>query len=176
MPRTLLLMRHAKSSWNDPALSDFDRQLNNRGRKAALRVGNHIRDMGLVPDLVLCSTAKRAVETWNLVKEALGGDIDVKLLKGLYLASPSQLCRAIHTVPSHNDPLLVIAHNPGIQELASLLAGDPKDERTRVLMNAMRTKFPTAALAILTLNTSSWSDMAYGQAHLEDFICPRDLR
>ena len=86
MPRTLLLMRHAKSSWDDPAVSDFDRQLNNRGRKAAPRIGNHIREMGLNPDLILCSTAKRARETCQLVEEALGGDIDVKLLKSLYLA------------------------------------------------------------------------------------------
>ena len=176
MPRTLLLMRHAKSSWNDPSLSDFDRQLNNRGQKAAPRIGNHIRDVGLVPDLVLCSTAKRAKETCNLVGEALGPDINVKLLKSLYLASPSQLCRAIHTVPSHIGPLLVIAHNPGIQELACRLERDPMDERTRALSNAMRSKFPTAALAILTMDTNSWSDIAYGQACVEDFICPRDLR
>ena len=169
-------MRHAKSSWNDPALSDFDRQLSNRGRKAAPRIGNHIRDIGLVPDLVICSTAKRTRETWNLVAEAFGGDINVKLLKSLYLASPSQLCRAIRAVPSDIDPLLVIAHNPGIQELACRLSGDPKDERTRVLSTALHTKFPTAALAILTLDTSSWSDTDYGQASLEDFICPRDLR
>ena len=169
-------MRHAKSSWNNASVSDFDRQLNDRGRKAAPRVGNHIRDVDLVPDLVLCSTAKRARETWNLVEEAIGGGINIKLLKSLYLASPSQLCRAIHAVPSHIDPLLVIAHNPGIQELACRLAGDPKDERTRVLSNTMRTKFPTAALAILTLDASSWSDISYGQACLEELIFPRDLR
>lgn len=169
-------MRHAKSSWNDLAVSDFDRQLNNRGRKAAAQIGKHIRDMGLNPNLVLCSTAKRARETCNLVEEALGDDIDVKLLKSLYLASPSQLCRAIHAVSGHIDTLLVIAHNPGIQELACHLPRDPEDERTRVLSTTIHTKFPTAALAILTSDTSSWSDTAYGQVCLEDFIRPRDLR
>ncbi len=176
MSKTLLLMRHAKSSWNDPTLSDFDRRLNKRGKNAAPRVGIHIREMDVTPDHVLCSAAQRARETWVSVQEVLGDEINVKLMKSLYLASPSQLLRAIHAVPSPVARLLVIAHNPGIQELAVRLEGDPKDARTRALSNQMRTKFPTAALAILTVDADSWSDVAYGQAQLEDFVQPRELR
>ena len=176
MPRTLLLMRHAKSSWNNPGLSDFDRQLNKRGHKAAPRIGGYIREIGLTPNLVLCSTAKRAQETWNLVHESLGDSVSAKLMKSLYLASPSQLLGAIHKVSAEIDPLLVIAHNPGIQELACLLERESKHDGAGNLSHTMHIKFPTAAVAILTFETQSWSDIAYGQARLEEFIRPRNLR
>ena len=167
-------MRHAKSDWSVAGQEDFDRVLNKRGRGDLARMGRAIA-AGTTPTLVLCSAAHRARETAEGVLPFLSAP-EVKYDEGLYLAPPAALHSTLEANGSGAECVLVIAHNPGIQELASRLAGDPKDERTRVLMNAMRTKFPTAALAILTLNTSSWSDMAYGQAHLEDFICPRDLR
>lgn len=176
MSKTLLLLRHAKSGWDDPTLDDFDRPLNARGRKAAPRIGVYIRDTNLIPDLVLCSAARRAKDTWALVHEAMGDEAEVKLMKSLYLASPSRFLRAIHRVPGRIQRLLVIAHNPGIHELAIRFQGDSIDERTRILSNEMRAKFPTAALAILTFNTGSWSDVTYGQARLQDFVRPRQLQ
>ena len=176
MLKTLLLMRHAKSSWDDPSLDDFDRPLDARGRKAAPRMGGYIEDNGLIPDLVVCSTARRAHETWKLAGKSMGGEVRSKSTKGLYLASPGQLLRVIQRVSDGIERLLVIAHNPGIQELAIRLEASDGDGRASGRSDEMRAKFPTAALAILSVNARCWSEVAYGKAQLVDFIRPRQLR
>ncbi|MBH62566.1 MAG: histidine phosphatase [Alphaproteobacteria bacterium] len=175
MSKTLLLMRHAKSIWNDPAVADFDRKLNKRGIKAAARMGTHMRDMGVVPEFTLCSSARRAKETWDLVQDSFDGSVEVKIMKRLYLASPTQILGAVRTVPDSVRYLLVLAHNPGIQELAHRLSSVPKDENARRLGEAVRTKFPTAALVILTMEIGSWTEIDLGGGHLEDFVRPREL-
>lgn len=176
MSKTLLLMRHAKSSWDDPTLDDFDRPLNARGQKAAPRMGGYIESNGLIPDLVVCSTARRTGETWKLMQKSIGDEVQSKMMKSLYLASPSQLLRVIHRVPDGIGRLLVIAHNPGIQELAVRLEAGSDDERTHARSSEVRAKFPTAALAILSVDARSWSETAYGEAQLVDFVRPRQLR
>lgn len=167
-------MRHAKSSWDDPALDDFDRPLGPRGRKAARRMGGYIEREGLAPDLVVCSAARRARETWRLAREEIGGDIRSSVTRSLYLASPDRLLRAIRRVPDSAGRLLVIAHNPGIQELAIRLDAD--DGRGSGPSAGMRAKFPTAALAILSVDARSWSEAAGGRARLVKFVRPRQAR
>lgn len=169
-------MRHAKSSWDDPALDDFDRPLAPRGRKAARRMGGYIEREGLVPDLVVCSAARRARETWRLACEEIDGGIRSDVTRSLYLASPDRLLRAIRRVPDSAGRLLVIAHNPGIQELAVRLDADADDGRGNGPSAGMRAKFPTAALAVLSVDARSWSETAGGRARLVKFVRPRRAR
>lgn len=169
-------MRHAKSSWDDPALDDFDRPLGPRGRKAARRMGGYIEREGLAPDLVVCSAARRARETWRLAREEIGGEIRSDVTRSLYLASPDRLLRAIRRAPDSAGRLLVIAHNPGIQELAVWLDADANDGRESGPSAEMRAKFPTAALAVLSVDARSWSEAAGGRARLVKFVRPRRAR
>ena len=176
MSKVLLLMRHAKSSWDDPALDDFDRPLGARGRKAARRMGGYIERSGLAPDLVVCSAARRAQETWKLARESIDGEIRSSAARDLYLASSDRLLRAVRRVPDGVGRLLVIAHNPGIQELAVRLGTDADDGRADGPSGEMRAKFPTAALAVLSIDARSWSEAARGRARLVDFAIPRQAR
>jgi len=170
--KTLLLLRHAKSSRDDPALDDFDRPLASRGQDAASRMGRYLRDKVGRPDLALCSAALRARQTLDRVVEAFGSDVPVRTLKGLYLAEPSRLLAAIRRVPDDVRCLLVIAHNPGLGTLATQLSvsGDAAMRRR------MAAKFPTGALADIRLDIGHWADAAPDHGRLRDFVVPRDLK
>ncbi len=170
--KSLFLLRHAKSSWANAGLDDFDRPLNGRGEKAAPRMASYMRSQGLMPDLVLCSTAVRAEQTWELVAQELGGQIAVKHKRGLYLAPPSKLLEAVQRQTDEVDTLMVVAHNPGMANLAIALAGPESDEAAR---SAMRAKFPTGALATLTFDCDTWSEVAPGRGRLTGFVTPRSL-
>lgn len=162
----LLLLRHAKSAWDDPALSDHERPLNERGRRAAPAMGRRIRAAGLAPDLVLCSSARRARETWALVAPELGCAPKLLVEDGLYLCGPEALLARLRRLRRERTVLLV-AHNPDLHELAAALAGDgpPADLR------ALAAKFPTGALAVLEL--PAWRELAPGAARLTLFATPR---
>ena len=168
---SLLLLRHAKSDWSNPGLGDFDRPLNKRGRRAAPLIGRYLREADLIPDLVLCSAARRAQETWELVAAELKQDVPVKTLRSLYLAAPSRLMASLLRVPDAPQRVLLIGHNPGMEHLAALLTGGG-DPAARSLMLE---KFPTAALALLRLDGAAWDTLAPGGAVLERFVRPRDL-
>jgi phosphohistidine phosphatase len=176
MARTLLLLRHAKSSWSDPALADFERPLNKRGQKAAPRMGAYLREQGLVPGLVLCSAARRAVETWALAGEALskGGTAPVrtKYLRSLYLAPPSRMLAALRRTPDEAESVLIVGHNPGFEHLALGLAGPGSKPEAQRHMEA---KFPTAALAELRFEARRWRDVAPGTGKLVRFVTPKAL-
>lgn len=165
---TLLLLRHAKSSRDDPGLADHERPLARRGEKAARRMGRHLAESGLLPDLALCSTARRALDTWRLVAAELGQDVPERLLDGLYLASPGGLLRILRRVPDGVGRLLVVGHSPGLEGLALRLATDGPE------LARLREKFPTAALAVLELE-GSWAALGPGRCHLARLVRPRDL-
>jgi phosphohistidine phosphatase len=160
--RTLLLLRHAKSSWDDPSLADHDRPLAPRGRRAAKRIGKLLRDQGIEISLVLCSSARRARETLELAQPV--GEVQVE--QELYGASARQLLERIRRVPDEVNSLMLIGHNPAIEELALGLAADRSE-----LEGA---KFPTGALATFTVN-GPWQGLAPGEATLTGFVKPRDL-
>ncbi|RMH22993.1 MAG: histidine phosphatase family protein [Gemmatimonadetes bacterium] len=169
--KTLLLLRHAKSSWDEPSLDDFDRPLSARGRRDAPRIGRWIAEHELAPDLALVSPARRTRETWSLVEPELGkGDVRVEFDPALYLASPAEMLTAVRAAPEAAERLLVLAHNPGTQALALLLSSG--DEAAR---RAMHAKFPTAALAVLDFDVDRWLDAGPGGARLRAFVRPRDL-
>jgi phosphohistidine phosphatase len=166
--RALYLLRHAKSSWADPTLSDDERPLAPRGRRDAKRIAEHLRRRGLEPELVLCSSAARARETLELLRPALGSST-VEVEVELYAASSDELLARIRLVPDAVASVMLIGHNPGVQQIALVLASTG-DELER-----LEAKFPTAALATLTL-AKAWSRLEPADATLAAYVVPKQLR
>src|SRR5262245_55947671 len=144
--KTLLVLRHAKSSWDDPARDDHKRQLNKRGRRDAPRMGELGREYGLIPDLVISSDAVRARLTAEAMAEAARYAGDVLLDQHLYLASPADILSLLRTVQESADTVMIVGHNPGFEELVEQLTGD-------------RVDMPTAALAQIVLPIDQWRDL-----------------
>jgi phosphohistidine phosphatase len=163
--KRLFLLRHAKSSWDDEGLADHDRPLASRGRKAAKRIAKHLRSEGITPSLVLCSSARRTRETL----ERIGPDGDVRIERDLYGASAPELLERLRQVPDATESVMLIGHNPGIQDLAVELAGS--GDR----LEAMERKFPTCALATLSV-PKGWRELETGAAELIGFLRPKDLK
>ena len=166
--KQLYLLRHAKSSWDDATLADHDRPLAPRGRRAARVMAEHLRREGIVPALVLCSPSRRTRQTLKRIASALGENADVQIESELYAAAAADLLEVLHEVPDEVESVMLIGHNPGIQDLALTLArGGPEIAR-------VRRKFPTAALATLERN-GSWRELAPGSAELVSFVKPKEL-
>jgi phosphohistidine phosphatase len=166
--KRLYLLRHAKSSWKDTSLPDHDRPLTGRGRRAAKAIARHMRDNGIEPELVLCSTAQRARETLDRIEPALGTG-EVQLEPDLYAASAPALLERLRSVPDSVESVMVIGHNPGLQELGLELA------RTGPAASDLAAKYPTAALATLALAASNWRELDRDTAELVELVRPRDL-
>ncbi len=169
--KTIFLLRHAKSSWDDESLPDHDRPLSARGRAAAPRIGAYMRGAGCLPDLVLCSTAKRTRLTLDAVLSELEVEPAIEFLEDLYLAAPGEMLDLLRSVPDTVEAVLLVGHNPGTGMLAGALSGDGLPEK----MSLMRAKFPTTGLAIIELNVNRWKDTVGGCGTLKEFIRPRDL-
>ncbi|HEV3228297.1 MAG TPA: histidine phosphatase family protein [Solirubrobacteraceae bacterium] len=160
----LFLLRHAKSSWEDPGLDDHERPLAPRGRRAAMAMAGHLARAGVEPELVLCSTARRARET--LERLSPGGEVLIE--SELYGASPTQLIERLRRVPDAVDSVMLIGHNPAMQSLAISLAV-AGGERERV-----ERKFPTGALATLVFH-GGWGELQPGSAELVAFVRPKEI-
>lgn len=171
MARTLLLLRHAKSSWDDPALADFDRPLAQRGREAAPRMGRELARRSWLPDLALVSPSLRTRQTWALVAPELPRTVPVAFEDAIYEAPAERILAAIRAVPDAVAALLVVGHNPGFEDLAAMLAGKDSDAQA---LARMRRKFPTAALARLSVE-GGWAGLGPGGATVTDFLTPRAL-
>lgn len=174
--RRLLLLRHAKSSWDQTHLDDLSRPLSARGRRAAPLIGRHIDNRDLLPDLVLCSAAARARQTLELVAaewdQAGGKTVDVEMQASLYLASVGELMAALRRLDDRTQSVMIIGHNPGMAMLASQLVakGDPRGMKT------MAAKYPTAALAVIDLDIDGWTKLTPGSGYLQSFVRPKDLQ
>ncbi len=161
--KTLLLMRHAKSSWKDESLDDHDRPLNKRGKRDAPRMGELLRDRQLVPDYVLCSSARRARKTAECVAFAAGVRGETRITSELYMASPAKILEILAQTSESFNSVLLIAHNPSLEELFERLIGQSR-------------AFSTAAIAHLHLEIESWKQAASNPpAALIDFWQPRSL-
>jgi phosphohistidine phosphatase len=168
--RQLLLLRHAKSSWDDPALDDFDRPLAPRGRKAAPKIGLELARRGWLPDLALVSPAARTRETWEML--AVGPQKPAAIFpEPLYEASAQTLLGEVGQVSDSVRVLLLIGHNPGLEDFARRLAGDGSDAKA---LARLRRKFPTAALARFTFD-GRWPELECGAARLSHLLLPKDL-
>ena len=167
----LLLLRHAKSRWDEPGVGDHGRDLAPRGRKAAGRMGELLREQGLAPALVLCSTARRAVHTWQLVAARLGEAPPLRFDDRLYLAAPERMVAVARERGGNSKRLLLVGHDPGMHRLAVRLAaaGDPD------LLALLTAKFPTAGLALIALDVAAWSQLDRQSGELRSFWRPRDL-
>ena len=167
----LLLLRHAKSSWQDAASPDRDRPLNARGRRAAVAMRSAMREFGLIPDLILVSTAARTMETMSAL-EPWDDTPLVEPLDELYLAGARQLLGTLRTVAETVRTVLLIGHNPGMHELAVLLA-DTNVSAAKPMREVLD-GFPTGALAEFSV-TGPWSGLASGGGRLQRFLTPRTL-
>lgn len=169
----ILVLRHAKSRWDEPDTTDHDRTLAPRGIEAAKRMGKLIRERDWLPDRILCSTAARASATLDLAmaKWPARSAPEPEHTSRLYMASPQQLLEAVRSQEAGCRRLMLVGHNPGLGSFVMRLAGagDP------ALRMAVEEKFPTAALARLCLDVEEWRDAGWGGATLLDFIRPRDL-
>ena len=166
--RTLYLLRHAKSSWDDAGLADRDRPLAPRGQRAAKAIAKHLGSEDISPALVLCSAARRTRETLDAIAPALDADTTVEVERDLYGASAGELLERVHAIPDDVSSAMLIGHNPSIQTLALNLAGRGAE------LDAVALKYPTGALATLTFD-GSWQDLNQGGAELAAFVRPRDL-
>jgi len=168
--RTLYLLRHAKSSWDDPRLADHERPLNPRGRRAAERLAAYLRHQAAQPSLVLCSSAQRARETLAAIQPALGAGVVVAVEDGLYGAGAAELMARIRQAPPEAASVMVIAHNPGLEDLALHLAGDGDEGALRRL----RAKYPTGALATLDFGSDEWGALAPRAGYLVSLVIPTE--
>jgi phosphohistidine phosphatase len=173
--KRLLIFRHAKAGPHDEK-HDKERALIQRGRDDAALIGRVMRERGDVPDLVLCSSAKRTVETWQNAAPAFGGNPEVRFLDALYDAPEKSLLRTICSVKEQSPVLLYIGHNPGLENLARMLVRKPTDAAEKRRVAVMRDKFPTSAVAVIDFDAEAWADIEPGGGTLVEFIAPADLR
>jgi phosphohistidine phosphatase len=167
--KTLTLLRHAKSGWDDPVARDFDRPLNPKGQRAAQAVGRHMKAQGLEFDHVIASPAARVVETLEQVSAGYGSDLAPAWDQRIYLASAATLLDLVRELPDAADRVLMVGHNPGLEELVLGLVPDG------ALRGDVETKFPTASLAEIRLEVGRWQDVEPGEGELVRFTRPRDL-
>ena len=171
--RQLLLLRHAKSTWDNAAMPDRDRPLNARGRRAAAVMRQAMHDLGLLPDVVLVSTARRTMETLELL-EPWDDTPLIEPMDSLYLADPAQLTAALHGVAETVRSVLLIGHNPGMHDLALGLAGPRSIQGGGENERALAAGFPTGTLAEFVV-TGSWRDLRESGGRLVRFLTPRML-
>lgn len=169
--KTLTLLRHAKSGWDDPVSRDFDRPLNPKGQRAAAMMGRHMRSLGLEFDHVAASPAVRVQETLEHIGLGYGSDLAPAWDQRLYLASAATLLDLVRELPEGAGRVLLTGHNPGLEELVLLLVPDARNPAR----DDVEIKFPTASLAEMRFDVAHWEQVSPGQAELIRFVRPRDL-
>lgn len=166
MTKRLILIRHAKSSWDDPLMADHARPLNPRGQRAAEEIGEWLASRGLIPDEVLCSNATRTAETWARLSTHLPGAPEARLVPTLYNASADVMMAVLRHATGGT--VMMIGHNPGAAEFAHRLL-------VRAPLHPEFQKFPTGATLVAEFETDSWTEVEFGAAGPVDFVVPRDL-
>jgi phosphohistidine phosphatase len=167
--RTVILLRHAKSSWSDSTLADIDRPLAPRGERASRKLATYIRRKKIRPALVLCSPALRSRQTLEAIEASLGKRCVVKVVPQLYAASEQELLERLQALPEPVRSVMLIGHNPGLQDLALVLASRGAS------LPQLEERFPTGALATLVVRGTRWSALSPGNAELVDYVVPRQL-
>lgn len=161
--KQLLILRHAKSSWADDSLADFDRPLNKRGKRDAPRMGRLLAQEDLTPDLIITSSAKRAQLTAEAVADSSGYDGDIMATRAFYLAAPDEYIEVLNQASDSNNLVMVVGHNPGVEYLVQELTGAWE-------------RMPTAALAYIELAVEHWRDLEIDTAgKLQAVWLPKEL-
>jgi phosphohistidine phosphatase len=168
---TLTLFRHAKSSWGHADLTDFDRPLNERGERDAPVMGRYLAEHGLIPDLILCSSARRTRETLDLAWADWPVRPHADYVEALYLATQETMLGILRNVEGSTAHVMMIGHNPGIHAFAMSMAGTGEADARF----ALSSKYPTAAIANITFDDTAWSDIGSGQGRLAFFIAPKQI-
>jgi phosphohistidine phosphatase len=167
--KRLFLLRHAKSSWDDPHLADHDRPLAPRGRKAAKQIASYMKNKSFEPSIVVCSSALRARQTWEIAAPAFPKRTAIEIEPSLYQAGNEELMSRLRRISRKASSVLLIGHNPAMQELVLTLASEGAQ------LQLIREKFPTAALAVLEARINGWGDLEPGATELADFVTPKRL-
>jgi len=170
--KTLGLFRHAKSDWDDPRARDFDRPLNERGRKGAALMGRHIIEHGIKWERILASPAVRVTQTIELAMQAANIKVPVRWDRRIYLASSATLIDLLREQEGDPASILMIGHNPGLEDVIFDLV---PDDGKSPLRDIVEEKYPTAAYAVLEIDCDSWADVHEGSARLVHLTRPRDL-
>ncbi|MEI9994783.1 MAG: histidine phosphatase family protein [Rhizomicrobium sp.] len=172
--KRLLLLRHAKAVPGGGS-DDFERELTARGREDAPKLGTYIRQQRYTPDTIVASPARRTMETVELATDEFNGTRRVDYLEPLYLAEPELILSIVRLALDKTKTLMVVGHNPGLEQIATFLAREPVKRKERDRFDLIEEKFPTAALAVLDFDVARWRDVGQGQGVLKDFVRPRDL-
>lgn len=161
--KTLLVLRHAKSSWADNTLSDHDRPLKGRGKRDAPRMGRLIREEGLVPDLIISSSARRAYSTAQLLADECGYESEIEVTRDFYHAAPETYLEYVAFLPEDVNVVMVVGHNPGVEDLVEEFSDSWQ-------------RMPTAALAVIQLDVTRWGDLtSETEGRLVNLWIPREL-
>ncbi|PTX00317.1 SixA phosphatase family protein [Pararhodobacter aggregans] len=166
MMKRLILTRHAKSSWDDPTMSDHDRPLNERGKAAAADLGEWLASRGYVPGEVLCSDALRTRKTWSGIAPALPGSPELILKPALYHAGPDVMLAVLKHASA--DTVMMIGHNPGIAEFASRIVAQAP-------LNPEFQRYPTGATLVVSFEAPSWQGLDWHSGSVRDFIVPKEI-
>jgi len=172
LTKTLYLLRHAKSGWDDPVARDFDRPLNKRGEKAARTIGQWMAANGVTFEQVIASPAVRVIDTLDGVWAGYGRKMEPTWDRRIYLASSATLLDVLREVSDEHDSVMMVGHNPGMEDVVFDLV---PDDGSSPLREEVEVKYPTAALAQLDIDIDSWSDIGKPVALLKRFVRPRDL-
>ena len=170
--KRLTLFRHAKSGWDEPVTRDFDRPLNAKGKRAAQLMGRHMREQGLEFDRIVASPAVRVVETLEAMFDGYGRRLTPVWDRRIYLASAATLLEVVQDTPEEVGSLLLVGHNPGLEDLVLALVPDADGDVARV---AVEEKYPTASLAQMDFDQPQWDDVSPREGRLARFVRPRDL-
>jgi phosphohistidine phosphatase len=169
---TLSLLRHAKSSWKNPTLPDRERPLATRGVADAPVMGRAMAERGIDPELILCSSARRTVDTLALVLPELKVEPKVVYEDSLYHPSPAEMLQMLRTIQPGANRVMIVGHNPEIQAFAlDLIGSGPKHVRDR-----LTEKFPTAGLAVINFTAGLWSSIDVNSGSLNLFLTPKELK
>ena len=169
--KRLAVLRHAKSSWDDAGLDDFERPLNDRGWKAAWRMGQEQEERGFSADFVIASPADRVRETLDGVRKHFRFAVPIRFEPTIYLASESRLLSLVRELPDETEAPLLVGHNPGLERLLATLARDD----ARGLRDRIEGKYPTGALAIVELPVERWIDVQPQCGEIVELILPKEL-
>ncbi len=169
MVRHLYLLRHAKSTWDDPSMDDHDRPLAPRGRKAMRAMARHIRKADVRPELILCSSAARARQTLDRVLPALPDTTPFEVEDALYTFDADDVLARLRRVPATVGSVMLVGHNPALQDLTLRLATEGQT------LERVRSKLPTGALATLRIPRATWRSLRAGSAELVALVTPKDL-